>query len=217
MAIFKISELLGKVFNKKKDSDGDYLTIAEVMHLLRERGFGIMIVLFALPNLFPAFLPPIPTLFAIPLSFFCVQMILRFEAPHLPGIIARRRLKRSSLQTAITKSMPYMKKVESIIRPRMEFMTSNTAERYLGVFMLLFSLTVAVPLPMTNFIPSIALLCIGIGILGKDGLAVSIGLVIGIVWVFILFFLSKELVAWLNGNEGDVAGDYLAQLWYVIA
>jgi hypothetical protein len=199
LPIFNISELLSKVFKKKHDHDGDHLSIAEIMHLLHERGFGIMIVLFALPNLFPAFVPPIPTLFAIPLCFFSVQMILRFDAPRLPGIIARRHLKRSTLQLAITKSMPYMQKVESIIRPRMEFMVTDKAERYLGIFMLAFSISVAVPLPMTNFMPSIALLCMGIGILSKDGVAVTIGLVIGVCWIVALFVLGQELIDWING------------------
>lgn len=197
--MFKISELLSKVFHKKKETDGDYLSIAEVMQLLHERGFGIMIILFSLPNLFPGFVPPIPTLFAIPLCLFSAQMILRFEAPHLPRFISRRKIKRSSLQKAVTASLPSMKRVENIIRPRLEFMVSKQAERYLGVFMLAFAITVAVPLPMTNFVPSVALILVGIGILGKDGLVALAGLLIGSLWILALFFASKELIAWLNG------------------
>ena len=200
--IFRISDLLGKVFLKKKDSDDDYLTIQEIMHLLHERGFGIMIILFSLPSLFPAFLPPIPTLFAVPLCFFSVQMIMRMDAPYLPPIISRRKLKRASLQKAITTSMPYMQKVESIIKPRVNFITQQQIQRYLGIFMLLFSLTVAIPLPMTNLIPSIALIFMGIGILSRDGLAVIAGLCIGLLWIVALLFLFQEIMAFFEISQG---------------
>ncbi len=198
--IVKISDMLSKVFLKKKESDGDYLTIAEIMELLNERGFGIMIILFSLPSLFPAFLPPIPTIFAIPLSFFSVQMIMRMDAPYLPKFISKRKLKRASLQKAITKSVPYMKKVERAIKPRMPFMTTETMQRYLGVFMLIFSLTVAIPLPMTNLIPSIALIFIGVGLISRDGLAAIIGVCIGILWICALAFLFQEIMAFFDGS-----------------
>ncbi|NET71227.1 MAG: exopolysaccharide biosynthesis protein [Sphaerospermopsis sp. SIO1G2] len=201
MAIFKISDLLGKLFNKKKEGEQDYLTIAEIMYLLRERGFGIMIIIFALPNLVPAFVAPIPTLFAVPLSIFSIQMIMGFDTPRLPGIISRRKLKRSRLQAAITRSLPYIHRIESCIRPRYEFMANRQAEQYLGVFMLIFSLTIAIPLPMTNLIPAIALLFMGGGIISRDGLFVMIGLAIGIVWLFVLFILSQELLELLNTSD----------------
>lgn len=198
--IFKISDMLSKVFIKKKESDDDYLTIHEIMQLLDERGFGIMIIIFALPNLFPGFLPPIPTLFAIPLSVFSVQMILRMDAPYLPNFISKRKLKRASLQKAINKSLPYMTKVESIIRPRIEIMTTETVQRYLGVLMLLFSLTVALPIPLTNFWPSVALILIGIGLVTRDGLAVIVGLIWGVIYIIGLFFLSEKLIAYFSND-----------------
>jgi hypothetical protein len=192
--IFKISEMLSKVFVKKKDTDDDYLTIHEIMQLLHERGFGIMIILFSLPNLFPGFVPPIPTLFAIPICIFSVQMIMRMDAPYLPHFISKRKLKRSSLQNAINKSLPYMTKVETVIRPRVEYMTTETVQRYLGILALIFALTVALPIPMTNFMPSVALLIMGIGLVSRDGLAVIIGSVIGILWIILLFFISNKLI-----------------------
>ncbi len=201
--MFNISDLLSKVFIKKKDTDGDYLTVAEIMHLLHERGFGIMIVLFAIPSLFPGFLPPIPTLFSIPLCFFSVQMILRFKAPYLPPFIAKRKVKRANLQKGITKTMPYMQKIESIICPRMEFLCTPTAERYLGVLMLIFSLTIAIPLPMTNLVPSLAMVFMGVGILSKDGLAILIGIAIGIWWILMLFFLGQELGEFIASFGAD--------------
>lgn len=196
--VSKISELLSKVFHKRHDGEGDYLTIDEIMRLLHERGFGMMIVLFALPNLFPGFLPPIPTLFAVPLCFFSTQMIIGFDSPRLPGIIARRHIKRASLQKAITKSMPIMKRLESIIRPRMEYLVTDRSERYIGIFMLAFSISVAIPLPMTNFWPSVALLLMGIGLMSKDGLAVLIGIILGSCWIGALIVFGPKVIAWLS-------------------
>jgi hypothetical protein len=64
--------------------------------------------------------------------------------------------------------------------------------------MLIFSLAIALPGPLTNFVPSIAMFIIGFGMLTYDGLAIIIGLIIGSVWSLLLVFLSKELLQFIN-------------------
>jgi hypothetical protein len=202
--VFKISELLSKVFHKNHEEDSDTLTIQEVMHLLHERGFGMMMVLFALPNLFPVFLPPLPTITAAILCIFSFQMILRYDVPHLPHFIAKREMKRESLQKLVTKAMPMMKKTDRIIRPRFLFTTTHAAERYVGALMFIFAFVVAIPFPLTNFVPSVAIIMMGIGIMSKDGLAIILGSILGIIWTLVLIFLSSTILAWL----GDMAHDW---------
>lgn len=194
---FKISELLGNVFEKNHEEDADMLSLQDIMLLLHDRGFGILIVLFSLPNFVPAFIPLIATVFALPQMIFCVQMILKYDAPKLPQFIARKQIKRASLQAGIFKSLPLLRKIEKIVRPRLEFMLTPSAERIVAAFMLLFAFVIAIPAPLTNFVPSVALFIMGIGILARDGLAIIVGIIIGLAWTFILIFLSAQIIAWL--------------------
>jgi hypothetical protein len=196
---FKISELLGSVFEKTHEDDADMLSLSDIMLLLHDRGFGILIVLFSMPNFVPAFIPLIATVFALPQMIFCVQMMLKYDAPKLPDFIARKQIKRTSLQAGILKSLPMIKKMEKIVRPRLEFMLTPSSERIVAGFMLLFAFVIAIPAPLTNFVPSVALFIMGIGILARDGLAIIVGIIIGLGWTYALIFFSAKIIAWLAG------------------
>lgn len=73
-----------------------------------------------------------------------------------------------------------MKRIERILQHRMMGLTQNSGARVIGFFALLFSLSIAVPLPFTNLIPAFAILLMSFGMLGKDGLIVLIGILAGI-------------------------------------
>ena len=191
---FKISEALSNVFAKKHDDDGDFLTLNEIMLLLHDKGFGLIILLFSLLNLIPL----VATLVALPQIILCVQIMLRYDAPKLPNFIGKKSINRQALQDAINKSLLIIKKVEKITHPRLQFMLSPTADVIVAAFMLIFSLAIALPGPLTNFVPSIAMFIIGFGMLTYDGLAIIIGLIIGSVWSLLLVFLSKELLQFIN-------------------
>jgi hypothetical protein len=191
---FKISETLSHVFIKKTDDDGDFLTLNEIMMLLHDKGFGLIILVFSLLNLIPL----VATLVALPQIIFCMQMMLRYDAPKLPNFIGKKSVKRETLQSSINQSLRLIKKVEKITRPRLQFMLSPTADVIVAAFMLLFSVVIAIPGPFTNFIPSIGMFVIGLGILTYDGLAIIIGIIIGLIWTFLLVFLSKELLQFIN-------------------
>ena len=79
----------------------------------------------------------------------------------------------------MNKSSPYIRKVERILRPRLLFMTSDIAKRIIGVFVLLFSSFILLPIPLSNFVPGLGVLIISFGLLGKDGLVIILGIVVG--------------------------------------
>ena len=98
------SDFLSKVV---KANRSDLVTIDELKISLHERGFGILLMLFTLPVSVPIpYIPGITTLFAIPIIFLSVQMVLGFEFPWLPKWLTKISIKRKILRYAILKSSP---------------------------------------------------------------------------------------------------------------
>ena len=92
------------------------------------------------------------------------------------------------------------------MRPRLYFASSKKGEQVIGVFALIFSISIAVPLPLTNFIPAIAISIMALGLLSRDGLIIIMGMIIGIIGcsvTFTVLFFGQKIV---KGVLGGIAG-----------
>lgn len=175
---------------------------------LGERAFGLMMILVNLPNLVP--MPPgTSTVFAVPMMIFAVQMMLGARQPWLPASIRNRRLSRATMGMVVLKCAPYIARFEKICRPRLEFLTNKLAERLIGFFLLILAIVLALPIPLGNFPPSIATIVMALGLVERDGRAVLIGFLIGIVSLFIAsaVVLALWAIAWLT----------LTQMWTLLS
>ena len=189
------SEFLRQVVRSKK---ADSITIDEIKISLNERGFGILMTIFALPLSIPIpYIPGLTTLLAIPLLIFSVQLLLGIKYPWLPKWILKKTIKRSFIALFIIKSSPIMKKIETVLRHRLEAVTEDTGARIIGLFAFLFSLAIALPLPLTNLLPSFGILLMSFGMLGKDGLIAIIGMltgVVGLILTALVLLLGTKIV-----------------------
>jgi len=165
-------------------SSADRMAIADLIAAMDGAGFGLAIMIFAFGVAIPL-PPPAPSIISIPLVVFSIQMMQGLASPKLPRRFSNLTIKRSVLATLMRKAFPYVNKVEKILRPRFHFMISATAERIVGFFIFLFSVFILLPIPLSNFIPGIGILIISFGLIGKDGLAVLIGIIVGVLGIVI--------------------------------
>ena len=94
---------------------------------MHERGFGVLMALAALPLCIPAPAPPGYTLvFSVPLFVFAAQLIWGSDTPWLPNWILKRSIKRQFLATVIEKAAPWLRRVEAILKPRLQFAVTRT-------------------------------------------------------------------------------------------
>lgn len=159
----------------------DTISFGDLMVALHERGFGLLMMVFVLPNCVPVPIPPpLPTVFSIPLLFLSIQMLIGRETPWLPKWLENKRIKRVTLAKMVELIAPKLRKVERILRPRFSFASSRKGERAIAAFWVLFSLSIAVPLPMTNFVPGVGILVMSLGLLSRDGLVIGAGICVGL-------------------------------------
>ncbi len=186
------TQVIEDVVNK---SSSDRVPIRDLVDAMDAIGFGLAMMIFAFGIIIPL-PPPFPSIIAIPLVIFSLQMIAGYDSPKLPQRFSNLSVKRSVLAMLVQRSSPYIRKVERILKPRLLFMTSHIGERIIGFFTLLFSSFVMLPMPLSNFIPGLGVLIISFGMMGKDGFIVIFGIVIGITGMvvsIITVFLGFEV------------------------
>ena len=189
------SEFLRQVVRSKKS---DCISIDELKVSLHERGFGILMMVFSLPLLIPIpYIPGLTTILAIPLIIFSAQLFVGIKYPWLPKWILKKTIKRSFIALLIIKSSPIMKRIEKVLQNRYSCITQNTGARMLGLFALIFSLAIALPLPFTNLLPAFGIALMSFGMLGKDGIIALLGVLTGIsglVVTALVLLLGKKIV-----------------------
>jgi hypothetical protein len=185
-----------------KNNRNDRLSLDEIKTALNERGFGILMVFFALPLCVPALPPGLTAIPAIPLIVFSIQMIRGMPSPWMPKFVGNKTIKRETVALVVEKAAPYLKKAERVLRPRFSFASSPEGEKVIGFFSLIFSLSILIPLPFTNLIPAIGILFMSLGLLSKDGIVIILGMVIGTVGVtlttLVIFFGKKAVIGIVN-------------------
>ena len=184
---------------------GDDVPLGALVDVLAERAFGLVLLVLALPCAIP-FLYGVPQIVALPMVFVAVQLAAGRHTLWLPGTLRRRRLKKASLTDMIVRAKPWLRRLERLSRPRLTGLTTRPAEQVLGLLLVLFSLTILVPLPATNTVPGIAVAIVSLGFIERDGALALVGTTLGIVWTFVLLSLAGGLVAMISAGVNLVSG-----------
>lgn len=156
------------------------LTLREIRDDLDERGFGLMILILAIPCLVPA-LYGVPQIVGIPILLLAGQMLAGRIEPWLPEVVLKRRVSKAWLDRMADFSTKRMGWFERLSRPRLTVFAEGWAERVVALFMILATLTIV--LPMTNTVPSVALTLLAVGLIQRDGLFVLAGAAVAAGWV----------------------------------
>lgn len=176
-----IADLRQEVLRAEKVNIG---FLAEALH---ERGFGVLILVFAGPMALPLPVPPgINIILALPLVFLTAQQALGRHALWMPEKLLRKPMPKDKMTGLLAGMIPWFEKIELLVRPRMGWITQDGPSRVFGALGLVMALTVLLPVPLTNTVPSLGLVLMAVGTLMRDGLAVIAGAVVGIGWISIL-------------------------------
>ncbi|WP_134498281.1 exopolysaccharide biosynthesis protein [Microvirga pakistanensis] len=158
---------------------GERLTVRDIMTVLQDRAFALLIVLLGLPNCLPM-PPPIPLVCGLLLALVAIQIVFGRDAPWLPGQLLNRSLSRSDVERAVERAVPAFRKLERFSRPRMTFLDTPVAMRVMGVVILLMALGLLFAPPFVGQIPlGLAVCLVGLGLVERDGLVIIGGLLIG--------------------------------------
>lgn len=163
------------------EGDAERVSIDDLLATMRDRAFGALLFIFAVPNVLPVMLPGASGILGIPLIFLSAQLMLGYSRPRLPRWISQRSLGRQDLNRFVGTITPRLARIERLLRPRLEAVTGTTAERVIGAVCLVLAIVLSLPIPLGNVLPALAIALLALGILEKDGMAVLLGGLIGLV------------------------------------
>ncbi|MEL7027800.1 MAG: exopolysaccharide biosynthesis protein [Pseudomonadota bacterium] len=172
------------------------VTLGQVFDGMEERGFGLLLLLLALPCCLP-FVYLLPQIVAVPMILLSGQLASGRHAPWLPQKLRDRAFPLSALQDVVGRAKKYVGWLERLAHPRLTFLTSHKASRIVGALLAIPCASILVPLPSTNTVPGIGVTIASVGLIERDGLLVAVGLAIGLAWVGLLAIGGPALIGWL--------------------
>lgn len=170
------------------------MAIGDLVNALRNRAFGILFLLFGIPNCIP--MPPgIPVICGIILALIGLQMALGRHDLWLPDVIARRTFSRAMLEKVVNRSRPYIRKFENWSQPRYAHVSGPLGRHLIGATVVVLGLVLAfLPIPFFgNIPPGIAVCILGLGLVERDGLIIMVGYVASILALIALAFMAWAL------------------------
>jgi hypothetical protein len=164
------------------------LTLGEMVDKIEtDDGPGPVLFVLTLPVLLP--LPPgVSMLLALPLLIVAPQIALERPLLWLPQMLKRRSLKRRDLVGVLRRALPWLRRFERVIHPRLTFLTGRIGARFVGAACTLIALVLVLPIPFANLVPSIAMSVFALGLTRRDGLLVLggyglIALAVAVIWL----------------------------------
>jgi hypothetical protein len=169
-----------------RDGPGESVSLGALVEALDQRAFGLLMLMLSVPMALPlSAIPGLSTIFGVPLCIIAAQLALGFHRPRLPRSVAARQFRRADLARNLERARPWFVRIERVVHRRWDWLTGPTAERLIGAVCIVLAIIMALPIIGGNQPPGIAISLFAIGILGRDGLFVALG-VVGTVASFII-------------------------------
>lgn len=178
------------------DESRERISVGDLLCAMGDRAFGALMLVFALPNIVPT--PPgTSAITGAPLVLLSAQLFAG-KTPWLPRFISDRSLAREDFARVVEKIVPILLWVQKLLKPRMEGLLSPASERVIGLICLLLAVILALPIPLGNILPAVAICCFAFAILERDGLFTLLGGLLSVVSVAIvsgvIYGISKAVV-----------------------
>ena len=171
----------------KTASDGEEMSLDDVVLAFEERGFGPLLIAPALLALLP--IPGVPSLCGIVIIFMAAQILIGRDRPWLPQRIRQISIGREKLVNWADKALPYARKIDKLIKPRLYPLTGQAAIRIMAAVCIFLALMI-IPLellPMAAAVPALALILIGLALSSNDGILMCIAIAMAFVTLWIAF------------------------------
>jgi hypothetical protein len=161
------------------------ISVGALRDTLDDRGFGVLLFIFALPNLVPVNIPLLSAMLGLPLVLLAAQLSYGRHKPWFPDWLTEQSFPREGFTNVVLRALPFLERTERLLKPRLTTLLSWTGERLVGIAVLILALILTLPIPFANWLPACGIAIIGLAMVEKDGLAVLAGLAVGVASVLV--------------------------------
>lgn len=171
------------------------IEVRAIFTILSERGYDALLIILSLPFLFPIHIPGLSTPFGIILAFLGLRMIATKKL-WWPEWILKKKVSKEKVEKLIEKSIIVVQRMQKLLHPRWQFLANNRLFHGINgllITVLAILLSLPLPIPLTNMAAALPILCIGLGMLEDDGLAILLGYFFA--FICLAFFTALLLFA----------------------
>jgi len=179
-------------------TEDETVTLGELRDRLARRGFGLLMIVLALPTLIPVLPPGSAAVIGLLYVLLSLQMLFGKDEPWLPARLGRYRLSAKAITALRKRGIPFLQRIERFSRPRLLPIDDRIASRGVAVIVLLLGIVLVPPFPFLNTLPALAVLIMGVGLLNRDGLFIAIGALLTATVIVVAGFQVGTLVALIN-------------------
>ena len=176
------------------EAEGERTTIGALADAFGQRGHGALLILLGLPNLLPLPVPALSLLTGLPLLVLTAQIALGRPVPWFPARLRDRSLPTADLRRIAGAVATQVARLDRIVRPRWSVLTTGPARRVVGAFTVVLALALFLPLPFGNALPGLALALTGLALLERDGAALLVAVVVGLLGLLVTTIASAAIL-----------------------
>ncbi len=172
-------DLTGLIDKLERETDGDTVTVGDIVEDLGQRAFGPLFVVVALLAILPTgAIPGMSALTGALMTLVSVQLVCGARRIWLPARLERQEIGRERFVASLERVRRPARFVDRVLSPRLAWATAAPFSRALGVVAFLLSLLMypLIVVPFGAFPSSVPILLFGLGLAARDGLVVLAGL-----------------------------------------
>lgn len=162
-----------------ENTDGETVSVEDLLNAVGRRSYGPLFLLLGFVAISPlTIVPGANWLVATIVLVFAVQLLFGRKFPWAPKRALKFSFPRSALETGARSAEKYVYIVDQFVKPRLTFLTEFpfiTAVAFvcIGAALITFPLGF---FPFGPLLPSLSILVLGLGLTGRDGLMILLGL-----------------------------------------
>lgn len=161
------------------------VSLAEILELVGDEGLMILTGLLSLVFLIPVSIPGVSTVFGAAILLIGISRLLGRQL-WLPKSFSSRVVSSDKLRAALHRALVWLNRLERVCRPqRLPWLASGGLMNALNSSALILAAVLLMApfglIPFSNTLPAVAILCLALGFLQKDGICIVLGYVANIV------------------------------------
>lgn len=163
----------------KEDTEGDKISVGDIVEALNSRGYGPLLIAPALITILPTgAIPGVPDISALLIILISVQILIGRSCPWIPSRLKDLSISRDKFLNTLDKAKVYTKAIDRYIQPRLTFLTRKEVQPVIAIICILLSIAIMILgfIPFMAALPATGILLLGLGLSGKDGLLLILSL-----------------------------------------
>ncbi|WP_051279245.1 exopolysaccharide biosynthesis protein [Hellea balneolensis] len=167
----------------REAAGGEKVDLVDLVKAFGDRAFGPVMILCSLFLMTPiGAIPGLPAAFGLVVIIFALQLLFRRPHPWMPSILRKVKISDSALEKTQDKVSPFLRKIDSVIRPRLPWVTSGPMQAFTALLAIILAATL-LPLGMVPFgvvAPAFIIGLLGLGITARDGVLIIMGFLLSV-------------------------------------